>query len=404
MFGLYYGYSGIRSLFFDELGRSAAVSDLAGVVGAFFYAFLWVPMLWLTLSSLAMPNRMRQLVPIFALWLVFYGSTPVLKLWLGSNVCFDQATGEPLKWFTKAPDGTLTLYDAPGFDPSGLAKQPVTSQICRIVKLQAEGIHPQRISNDVSRIEFFDPTSGSAKVWYSVDSDGSIRFFNAEGFDPGTGALLKPVTDAVIGTAKAQASAAKEAAQRASAAEAEKQRQAAQDAAARAQAAAEQKRHAALVSAFSPGSYSSGVVILGGAPADQSEFSQRALEPVLNALGASVRAKGLTTDRLRPAVYASGQFDALFHGDKAALVEVELAAKMRSAVLLTVSANCQRAASVTGVRSCTATTKVRVLSMRNNLSIERDQTVTGAGATDSQALQRAAEMLNGQYPSLLEGV
>jgi hypothetical protein len=352
-------------------------------------------MLALTLRALVLPNKAKRLIPLFVLWIGFYGITPVLRIALASDVCFNQATGEPLKWFVAAPDGTLTFYDSPGFDTSGVEKKPVTPQVCRIADLERRGIRPTKIA-DLSEAKFFDGVSGRPLVWYTIDTAGLIHLFNAEGFDPDSGALLQPVTEDIVVRARQQATEAAAEQQRIAAeAEAKRQRAAAAEAA--------QREVAELIVTFNPDSYGEGIVVVGFV-ADQDAQSIQFAEFATNELERSLRGFGWASDRLRPAVYQSGHFERLFAGDRDAMTTAGLTAKTRSALFLSIAARCEQASSVSGLRSCTGTVQARVFPAGAEASVLREATVTAAGANERQALERAAALLRERHTEILEGL
>lgn len=49
-----------------------------------------------------------------------------------------------------------------------------------------------------SRNVYFDPETGEALKYYSVDANGEYRFFSSEGYDPVTGEELRPVDGRII--------------------------------------------------------------------------------------------------------------------------------------------------------------------------------------------------------------
>ena len=224
-------------------------------------------------------------------------------------------------------------------------------------------------------VQFFNPTTGAPSAWYSRGADGSINLFDAPGFDPGSGQRLTPITSEVVAQVRAQAAAHEK-----------------------------DKKLRELVAIFDPGSYAPDVVLLGGASAAQDALSEQAVVLVLEQSASAVRSRGLTTDRIRPAVYDAGYFDRLFDGDTAALSAVGLAGKMRSALLVRVGAACRPADGVADVTSCTIAASARVLSLRSGISVLREYSVTGAGSTRDQALARAAELMQTQHPDLLNGL
>jgi hypothetical protein len=117
---------------------------------------------------------------------------------LGSDVCFNQKTGVPLKWYVQAPNGEITLFDSGGYDTAGAQKLPVTSDICKAFARQVAKVAPQRIGGSVRDLQFFDPNTGRPRVWYYKSTKGTYELFDAPGFNPGTSEPLLPVSADVI--------------------------------------------------------------------------------------------------------------------------------------------------------------------------------------------------------------
>jgi hypothetical protein len=140
-----------------------------------------------------------QLAVAFLCWVFVYGHVPFLHAVLGTDTCFNQRTGEPTKWYVQDTDGRLVLFDSPGFDSAtGVAKQPVTTQICTAFASQKKNNRPRRITVDARQIEFLDPYTGRARVWYARSDDGSYELFDALGYHPATSEPLRAVTKEVV--------------------------------------------------------------------------------------------------------------------------------------------------------------------------------------------------------------
>ncbi len=139
VYQLYWGQDGIKSLFYNDLGFSEAWSSLFAVTFAFFYALVWVPLAWWTVRVLVYRFNSRQLMIAFLCWIVVYGHAPLAHALLGTNICFNQSTGAPLKWYVMRDD-RIVLFDTAGYDPlSGDPKLPVTPDICRAYQKQLSG-------------------------------------------------------------------------------------------------------------------------------------------------------------------------------------------------------------------------------------------------------------------------
>ena len=84
---------------------------------------------------------------------------------LGSDACFNQRTGAPMKWYVEGPNGDITLFDSGGYDTvTRVEKRPVTPEICAIFARQKVNSRPRRITANVREIDFFDRNSGRARV------------------------------------------------------------------------------------------------------------------------------------------------------------------------------------------------------------------------------------------------
>ena len=199
VYELYWGQDQLRRLFYEDVGLSDAWSSFIAVVGSFVYALAWLPLSLWTWRLLAWRFNVRQLTTAFTCWVLIYGHVPLVHALLGSDACFNQRTGEPLKWYVQDPNGDIFLFDSGGFDIArATQKAPVTPAICSAFARQKVNGRPHRIVADVQSVEFFDPNNGRPRVWYSKAPDGSYLLFDASGFNPSTGESLLPITkDAV---------------------------------------------------------------------------------------------------------------------------------------------------------------------------------------------------------------
>jgi hypothetical protein len=220
---LYWGQENLRRLFYEDLGLSEAWSSFIAVVGSFFYALAWVPLSLWTYRVLAWRFDNRQLAVAFGCWVLVYGHVPLMHALLGSDACFNQRTGAPLKWYVEESDGHVVLFDSAGFDSvTGAEKRPVTPEICGTFATQKANNRPRKITTNVRNLEFFYPTTGRARVWYSKSADGSYELFDARGFNPATSEPLLPVTKEIVADILDRASKEAEARREAEDAEATK--------------------------------------------------------------------------------------------------------------------------------------------------------------------------------------
>ena len=199
LYELIWGKATIERLFYEDLGLSRSWSSFIAVVGSFFYALAWAPLSLWTYRVLAWRFSPRQFTTAFLCWVFVYGHAPLAHALLGTDVCFNQRTGAPQKWYVEDLSGEITLFDSGGYDAlRGAEKRPVTSEICNQFARQKANAAPRRLLASVSTIEFFDPISGRPKVWYYKTSDGNYELFNSRGFHPGSSEPLLPVTKGIV--------------------------------------------------------------------------------------------------------------------------------------------------------------------------------------------------------------
>lgn len=396
-FSLLYGYSGVKRLLYEDLSLSEAWSSFFALIGSFIYAILWLPLLRLTLHVVLWKFDPLKTARAFVAWIVIYGHVPLLHALFGSEVCFNQRTGEPLKWYVIQPGGQIVLYDSPGFDAAGVQKRPATVQICRVLQLQKKGLRPREVSDDPRYVKFFDEVTGQPRIWYSKGKDGQIRLFDGEGTNPSDGQILNPITRDVIREVQEQAIAKQAEAERALQLKAEEDRREAD----RKESQAKEDARKRLVSLFDTASYSPGVVILGAISRTGNSTSALAASRVQNVLLGILGRKGIPVDEFRSRVYADGYFKTMFDGNAAVLAEVGLAQKMRAAILAKIDTSCRPATS--DLTSCIVTVEVRILNASGN-SFLRSISETGAGATAEQAVVRATELVAERHADVFDGI
>jgi hypothetical protein len=195
---LVWGKDSIERLFYEDLGLSRSWSEFIAVIGSFFYALAWVPLSLWTYRVVVWRFNGRQFVTAFVCWLFVYGHAPLAHALLGSDVCFNQRTGVPLKWYVQAPNGEITLFDSGGFDTAGARKLPVTPDICKGFARQIAHVAPHRITASVRELQFFDPNTGHPLVWYHKNPNGAYELYDAPGYSPGTSDPLVPVSKDVV--------------------------------------------------------------------------------------------------------------------------------------------------------------------------------------------------------------
>jgi hypothetical protein len=190
LFNLLFGFEKQYDFFYQTLGMNDAWSTVLARVMQFVTALGWVPLL------VYLPRRgldPRNIAIVFLGFAAIYIANPLIKAMAGSDVCFDQKTGQPIKWYVIENTGKITLYDSDGFDRAGVRKRLATTDICRTYYAQRHGIVPHRLNGNPHTMSFFD-ANGMSKIWYSRDADNQYRLFDAPGFDPNTGVRLEQVT------------------------------------------------------------------------------------------------------------------------------------------------------------------------------------------------------------------
>jgi hypothetical protein len=390
---LFTSYGGLKQFFYEQLGvQSDASATLFARIVSFVWAVTWGPFLLRTSRVLLGRFSLRRAIAAFIPFMVLYGLLPFLSAIYGTNVCFNQRTGQPIKWYVVMPGGQIVLRDSPGFDKNGKERRPATIQVCRALEAQRRGVRPHPITDDPRKVTFFDGVTGLPRVWYYRTAQGRIDLFDNEGTDPANGEVLQPVTRQVVEEVRSQAAAKEAEAQRV-----------ARLAAERKQAEAKEKARKDLIELFGVASYADGVVIVGATARQKDEASTQAADQMLSALVKALRAKGLDVDVFRPEVYSSRQFSSLANGDATVLLDVGLAQKMRAAVVAVVDASCRRSSELSGIVSCAVSAQVRLISPTGNGSL-RQWSETGAGETQAQAVARAAQLMAERHPNLLDGV
>jgi hypothetical protein len=116
-----------------------------------------------------------------------------------SYLYFDPRTGQPRAWYWLAEDGHYEFYDAPGFQPqTGDKLQVVTRDVLAQWKAkQTNPMTPKKVPDRVQITNdtiFFDPVTGSPRLWYWRREKGVYEFFDGPGFDPQNGQSLQSFT------------------------------------------------------------------------------------------------------------------------------------------------------------------------------------------------------------------
>lgn len=150
-----------------------------------------IPVLWV------IPNlfRSRYRKQATVIGLVYFSIFFLSMFFLSRDVNFAHSNKEALKWYALTPEG-VKLYDSPGVDPVyGIKLEPVTPEVIQKLRLLQKG---EFKPIDPENVQFFNPITGEAQVWFYQYSDGNYEFYDKPGFHPVTGELLKPVTKDIV--------------------------------------------------------------------------------------------------------------------------------------------------------------------------------------------------------------
>lgn len=104
------------------------------------------------------------------------------------------------KYCCETPEG-IRVLDSPGVDPVyGIECKPCTrEQIISLRRQQGKLFSPRQITvDDPKTFEFFDPLTGSPKVWYFSYPEGNYELYDKPGKHPRTGKPLIPVDSIVV--------------------------------------------------------------------------------------------------------------------------------------------------------------------------------------------------------------
>lgn len=123
---------------------------------------------------------------------------PAKRVEAAEPIFFDPRTGEPAIWYYKNKSAEIELFDKKGFHPlTGEALLPITREVVEVWKAQAARRTPTPI-DDPRQFGFFDPLTGSAKVWFRRTETGKYEFFDGPGYSPGSGEPLSIVTPEIV--------------------------------------------------------------------------------------------------------------------------------------------------------------------------------------------------------------
>jgi hypothetical protein len=166
------------------------------------------------LFSLSEQRRLAGKAVIAALLVSYWGT-----LWLATKEQLVDRHGRALRCFVVTEAGVLyrdITYQ--GIDPeTGRPCEPVRAELIpTLARLNVKLGSEEAVSPLPGVPErFFSAATGQAIVWYAEGATGEAEFFDTPGFDPRSGAALRPVTrdvveahQALVARRKAEAEAA----------------------------------------------------------------------------------------------------------------------------------------------------------------------------------------------------
>lgn len=293
------------------------------------------------LGKVPLMKGMGSGLPRGAAWaiVVLYVSAYFLAQYWAGRGALIEVDGKALKAFAiLPPDNEVLIWDLPGtmkpgeriFHPSGVEGRVLTPELLPVVVRLQRGDVPKRLEpEDPSKVEFFDPLTGTVRVWFHRGADGSIELFtNGPGFFPGGSEPLEPMTAAVRAelvqrqqsATTERAAEAERAAAAAEKAEAEKQQ-------AKAAAAERAARDRYLNADSRKDSSRRNVAILVLGPEQPG---------LRDALASALRARGygVTEGLFRPAFQSDGSAGRMMDGDLSIARRFRLAEQIDAVVSL----------------------------------------------------------------------
>ena len=126
VYQLYWGQDQLYRLLYEDLGLSDALSSFIATPGSFLLAMAWIPLSAWVWRLAAWRFTFRQAGTAFGCWVLIYGTTPLAHFLFGSDVCFNQRTGQPVKWYAQDPTELSRCSTVAGMTPH----EPLKSCLC----------------------------------------------------------------------------------------------------------------------------------------------------------------------------------------------------------------------------------------------------------------------------------
>jgi hypothetical protein len=194
----FYGQEAFKELFYGHFGWSDAWASFASLAASLVTALAWAPLSYFSYRAFVLRPNARDVVATFSLAMMVYGlpfflkgTTQTFGPIVGPIQCFDQRTGNPIRWYT-IQNGNVVLFDSPdGVDAFGTRKKPIDRQTC--IAINSREVPRRLTGTSLCQLEIFNAITGQPKVWYLRDGS-RLELFSATGFHPTSGRTLVAVT------------------------------------------------------------------------------------------------------------------------------------------------------------------------------------------------------------------
>ena len=280
------------------------------------------------------------------------------------------------KYCAATPEG-IKVFDDRVKDPIyGIQTQPCSlDQTVEIRRINNPGLGPQRVQvGDARTFAFFEPVTGSPRIWYSKTSTGEYEFFDRMGNDPETGAPLQVINqhvrEDVIRLQDQQASA-------------EQQKVTVQQERNQIVFA---ERYVNTVVAKRAGSKQAAILVFSN---NRGQFS--GLE---DALGQAASNRGLTPviSFFKPQFVREGRAAKLFAGDWSEATRLGIGNRVDVVVIGNASVSATDSSQLEGLVTTNLSLELKCLNVnRQSVCGSRTVDAVGAGYSKSASLQNASE-------------
>lgn len=196
---LYYGSDAFETLFHDGLGLDKSSATLLSALFAFLYIAALIGVARWSITVFRNFSLLQFAKGLF--WFVLvYATAPLAHIIfdrVGPLVCFNQTTGEPLKWYV-IRSGAIIISNEPGFDTVTKAgREPITPEICRMYQEQQTHVTVNELSYQ-QVIDLAQASNGSLPRAWFYQKNGTIKLYSSPVIIPGTDELIKPITTQIL--------------------------------------------------------------------------------------------------------------------------------------------------------------------------------------------------------------